>query len=173
MQKQQKWQVIGNDADSDGSSIQEHADNNNNDNTTLVQGGGFGGGPAQMPHCAPTYAAILALSIVSGLGGTVVVNTTVKGEGKGDGEEGNTNDNNYMPYSIAGKQAQKLLTNVRLKLYAFFLSLSVTTTTTTTTAVMNDTTTTTTAFRMQNMMEKLMFLLLPMYSGTLPPATID
>jgi prenyltransferase beta subunit len=32
--------------------------------TTIVQGGGFGGNPAQMPHCAPTYATILALSIV-------------------------------------------------------------------------------------------------------------
>ena len=108
-----------------------------------------------MPHCAPTYAAILALSIVAGLGGTVVVNTAGEGEGEGDGEEGcndnsNTNDNNYMPYSIAGKQAQQLLTSVRLKLYAFFLSLRVTTTTTTTTAVMNDTTTATTAFRMQH-----------------------
>ena len=59
-----------------------------------------------------------------------------------------------MPYSIAGRKAQQLLTNVRLKLYAFFLSLRVTTTTTTTAAaaaaaaVVNDTTTT--AFRMQH-----------------------
>ena len=54
-----------------------------------------------------------------------------------------------MPYSIAGKQAQQLLTKVQLKLYASFLSLRVVVTTT---AEMNDTTTTTTttAFCMQH-----------------------
>ena len=106
-----KWQASErNDADSDGSSIQEHADNKINNNNTndnyCTGGGGFGGNPAQLPHCAPTYAAILALILLSwARGGTVVVNTS--GEGKGDGEEGcnnnnNTNDNNYMPYNRRG-----------------------------------------------------------------------
>lgn len=31
------------------------------------QGGGFGGGPGQLPHCAPTYAAVNALLIIAGL----------------------------------------------------------------------------------------------------------
>jgi len=154
----------------DGSSIQEHADddddNNNNNNedstTVIVQGGGFGGGPAQMPHCAATYAAVLALSIVAGLGGTVILSSASAAAavgdrvGKGGYSSSNNNDNDdnnhYMPYSIAGRKAQQLLTNIRLKLYAFFLSLRVTTTTTTTAAaaaaVVNDTTTT--AFRMQH-----------------------
>eukprot|EP00551_Chaetoceros_affinis_P005611 CAMPEP_0203673754 /NCGR_PEP_ID=MMETSP0090-20130426/13669_1 /ASSEMBLY_ACC=CAM_ASM_001088 /TAXON_ID=426623 /ORGANISM="Chaetoceros affinis, Strain CCMP159" /LENGTH=485 /DNA_ID=CAMNT_0050539471 /DNA_START=52 /DNA_END=1506 /DNA_ORIENTATION=- len=29
-------------------------------------GGGFGGGPAQMPHCATSYAAVMALCIIAG-----------------------------------------------------------------------------------------------------------
>jgi hypothetical protein len=98
--------------------------------------------------CSDICCHIGTLSIVAGLGGTV-------GKGEGNGEKGcnnnnNTNDNNYMPYSIAGKQAQQLLTKVQLKLYASFLSLRVVVTTT---AEMNDTTTTTTtttAFCMQH-----------------------
>lgn len=33
----------------------------------MCQGGGFGGGPGQLPHCAPTYAAVNALLIIGGL----------------------------------------------------------------------------------------------------------
>ena len=34
--------------------------------TRGIGGGGFGGGVGQMPHCATTYAAVMALSIIAG-----------------------------------------------------------------------------------------------------------
>ena len=52
----------------------------------IVDGGGFGGGPYQMPHCAPTYAAVLSLSIIAGLGGEGDGNREEDGRmGKGEG----------------------------------------------------------------------------------------
>ena len=38
----------------------------NVDDEDLEKGGGFGGGNGQLPHCAPTYAAVNALSIIAG-----------------------------------------------------------------------------------------------------------
>ncbi|KAL9182472.1 hypothetical protein ACHAXT_013124 [Thalassiosira profunda] len=67
-----------------------------------ITGGGYGGGPQQMPHCAPIYAGVLALSIVAGLG-----------SGRPDSH----------PYRKAGSQALEELTRRRLQLYAFFLTL--------------------------------------------------
>jgi hypothetical protein len=69
-----------------------------------------------MPHCAPAYAAILALSIVAELVETVVVGVVVA-VGEEDGEECNNNDDedddtyhhHFMPYSIAGRQAQQYM----------------------------------------------------------------
>lgn len=70
--------------------------------TVSIVGGGFGGGPQQLPHCATTYAAVLALSIVAGLG--------LKW----------TRDH---PYHEPGRLAMDLLITIRLPLYAFYLSL--------------------------------------------------
>mmetsp|Transcript_14851 Transcript_14851/g.35735 ORF Transcript_14851/g.35735 Transcript_14851/m.35735 type:complete len:462 (-) Transcript_14851:91-1476(-) len=67
-----------------------------------ITGGGFGGGPHQMPHCAPTYAAVLSLAIVSALGLERPVG---------------------HPYREAGRRAMEVLTRRRLQLYAFFLTL--------------------------------------------------
>ena len=58
-----------------------------------------------MPHCAPTYAAVLALSIVSSLGLQQPSCT--------------------HPYHEAGKMAMHLLTQTRLQLFVFFVSLRV------------------------------------------------
>lgn len=58
----------------------------------------------QMPHLAPTYAAVLSLSIVAGLGGL------------GDGR---------AHYREAGRKAVEFLDEVRTRLYAYFLSLRV------------------------------------------------
>jgi protein farnesyltransferase subunit beta len=71
-----------------------------------VMGGGFGGGPQQLPHVATTYAAVLALSIVAGIGMT---------------EQSKSSDDH--PYHEPGRLAMELLTKIRLRLYAFFLSL--------------------------------------------------
>ena len=64
-----------------------------------------------MQHCAPAYVAILALSIVAEILEKVLVVVAV---GEEDGEECNNNDDNddtyhhhFMPYSIAGRQAQQ------------------------------------------------------------------
>jgi protein farnesyltransferase subunit beta len=73
-----------------------------------VQAGGFGGGAAQMPHCAPTYAAVLALSIVTSLG-------------LHDSQQ----SNQLNPYREAGEWAMQLLSSKRLQLFAFFVSLRV------------------------------------------------
>jgi len=70
-----------------------------------------------MSHCAPAYAAILALSIVAELVETVVVVVVVVAVGEEDGEECNNNDDkdddtyhhHFMPYSIAGRQAQQYM----------------------------------------------------------------
>ncbi|KAL7483871.1 hypothetical protein ACHAW6_009506 [Cyclotella cf. meneghiniana] len=70
-----------------------------------ILAGGFAGGPTQMPHCAPTYAAVLALSIVSSLGLQQPSCT--------------------HPYHGAGQLAMHLLAQTRLHLYAFFVSLRV------------------------------------------------
>lgn len=67
-----------------------------------VKGGGFGGGPQQMPHCATTYAAVLALSIVTGIG---------------------LSRSESHPFYEPGKMAYGLLNRKRLQMYAFFLSL--------------------------------------------------
>ncbi|KAL3785347.1 hypothetical protein ACHAWO_008024 [Cyclotella atomus] len=71
---------------------------------TAIQAGGFGGGPQQMPHCAPTYAAVLSLSIVASLG---------------------LSKSNTHPYYKAGREALNLLSDKRLQMYAFFVSLRV------------------------------------------------
>ncbi|KAL3800304.1 hypothetical protein HJC23_003600 [Cyclotella cryptica] len=77
--------------------------------TSLISilAGGFGGGPNQMPHCAPTYAAVLALSIVSSLG------------------LGVQQQSQSHPFHEAGQLAIDLLTQTRLQLFAFFVSLRV------------------------------------------------
>eukprot|EP00986_Skeletonema_menzelii_P006189 scaffold2335_cov135-Skeletonema_menzelii.AAC.2 len=70
-------------------------------------GGGFGGGPQQMPHCAPTYAAVLTLCIIAGIG---------------CGQEAAVN-RSQNPYHEAGRLAIALLNEKRLPMYAFFLTL--------------------------------------------------
>lgn len=70
--------------------------------TITIAAGGFAGGNKQMPHCAPTYAAVLALSIVAGVG---------------------LQQQKDHPYHSAGELAIKLLEKRRLQMYAFFLSL--------------------------------------------------
>jgi protein farnesyltransferase subunit beta len=72
-----------------------------------IIGGGFGGGPQQMPHCAPTYAAVLSLCIIASIG---------------CGQE-TTMNNSHNPHHEAGKLAMELLNEKRLPLYAFFLTL--------------------------------------------------
>lgn len=67
-----------------------------------VKGGGFGGGPQQMPHCATTYAAVLSLSIVAGIG---------------------LSRSKSHPFYEPGRMACELLDRKRLQMYAFFLSL--------------------------------------------------
>lgn len=74
-----------------------------------IIGGGFGGGPQQMPHCAPTYAAVLALCIIASIG-----------SGTQHQEEFRSHLN---PYHDCWKSAMELLHEKRLPLYAFFLSL--------------------------------------------------
>lgn len=87
-----------------------------------IIGGGFGGGPSQMPHCAPTYAAVLALSIVAGIG---LADNSSYNVTNDESEIGTNkiNENNRNPYREAGKLALTLLSEKRLPLYAFFLSL--------------------------------------------------
>ena len=72
-----------------------------------IIGGGFGGGPQQMPHCAPTYAAVLSLCIIASIG---------------CGQE-DTMNKSHNPYHEAGKLAMELLNEKRLPMYAFFLTL--------------------------------------------------
>ena len=75
--------------------------------TITIVGGGFGGGPQQMPHCAPTYAAVLSLCIIAGVS---------------CGYD-NTSNNRHNPYKEAGELAMKFLKEKRLSMYAFFLTL--------------------------------------------------
>jgi protein farnesyltransferase subunit beta len=79
--------------------------NNTQDTHQTIKAGGFGGGPTQIPHCAPTYAAVLSLSIVASLG--------------------LQDKYSSHPYHNAGRAAFELLSQKRLQLYAFFLSLRV------------------------------------------------
>ena len=67
-----------------------------------ITGGGFGGGPQQMPHVAVTYAAVLSLCIVAGIG---------------------LMQSDDHPYHEPGERAMGILTQRRLRLYAFFLTL--------------------------------------------------
>ena len=80
----------------------------NSDEKITIIGGGFGGGPQQMPHCAPTYAAVLSLCIIASIG---------------CGQEEITVNKTHNPYHEAGKLAMELLNEKRLPLYAFFLTL--------------------------------------------------
>ena len=80
---------------------QSPQDTNSKQNITL-KAGGFGGGPSQMPHCAPTYAAVLSLSIIASFVSPP-----------------------SHPYHKASSAALQLLSQIRLKLYAFFVSLRV------------------------------------------------
>lgn len=68
-----------------------------------ISGGGFGGGPHQMPHSAPTYAAVLSLCIVASIG--------------------LEQPSSSHPYHKAGQLALEFLSKRRLQLYAFFLTL--------------------------------------------------
>lgn len=61
-----------------------------------------------MPHCAPTYAAVLSLCIIASIG---------------CGQEEITVNKTHNPYHEAGKLAMELLNEKRLPLYAFFLTL--------------------------------------------------
>lgn len=84
---------------------------------TTITAGGFGGGPSQMPHCAPSYAAVLSLSIIASLGTSLQddeSNITTK----------NT-ESSHHPYHKAGLAALHSLSSKRLQLYAFFVSLRV------------------------------------------------
>ena len=102
----------------------------------MILGGGFGGGPQQLPHVATTYAAVLALSIVAGIG----MMTNSQSSSEKEEEE--------HPYHEPGRSAMELLTKIRLRLYAFFLSLRVVTNTEE--DERHDERRTTTAFRMQH-----------------------
>mmetsp|Transcript_6028 Transcript_6028/g.17613 ORF Transcript_6028/g.17613 Transcript_6028/m.17613 type:complete len:522 (+) Transcript_6028:410-1975(+) len=64
-----------------------------------VPAGGFSGGPGQMAHCAPSYAAVLALCIVHGAG------------------------TEYETQSQSSVMALNLLQSKRERLYAWYLSL--------------------------------------------------
>lgn len=97
-----------------------------------IMGGGFGGGPQQLPHVATTYAAVLALSIVAALG-------MASSPSKDD-----------HPYHEPGRLAMELLTKIRLRLYAFFLSLREEFDADTTANHTTNSEQTTTAFRMQH-----------------------
>ena len=99
-----------------------------------IMGGGFGGGPQQLPHVATTYAAVLALSIVAALG------MASSSPSKKDDH----------PYHEPGRLAMELLTKIRLRLYAFFLSLREQFDADTTTNHTTNSERTTTAFRMQH-----------------------
>lgn len=87
--------------------MQQQETNAQGKNEIEIMGGGFGGGPQQMPHCAPTYAAVLSLCIIAGIG--------CKQEA--------TMNANRNPYHEAGKLAMELLVEKRLQMYAFFLTL--------------------------------------------------
>jgi protein farnesyltransferase subunit beta len=77
------------------SNVNHHCNNDDDDNDAL--GGGFGGGVGQLPHCATSYAAVNALSIIAGC------------DGQG--------------YSTAAKLALDLLKRKRDSLLKWFLSL--------------------------------------------------
>ena len=81
--------------------------NTNSQGKIELIGGGFGGGPQQMPHCAPSYAAVLSLCIIAGIG---------------CGQEATMNKS-QNPYHEAGRLAMELLLSKRLPMYAFFLTL--------------------------------------------------
>ncbi|KAL7472539.1 hypothetical protein ACHAXS_012916 [Conticribra weissflogii] len=114
---------------SDNLSRHDQEDDKEGSRKVTIVGGGFGGGPSQLPHCAPTYAAVLALSIVAGVG--------LKNDGyddddddDDDGHSHNNNNNNIHinqshpnPYRRPGQLARDLLSQKKLPLYAFFLSL--------------------------------------------------
>lgn len=63
-------------------------------------GGGFGGGVGQMPHCATSYAAVMALCIISGCG-----------------------DNDELEYQEAKHMATDLLQRKRSDLLKWYLTL--------------------------------------------------
>eukprot|EP00978_Attheya_sp_CCMP212_P034995 scaffold149980_cov52-Attheya_sp.AAC.2 len=103
--------------------------------TMQLRGGGFGGGIGQMAHCAPGYAAVLALCIIAGLG------LRDKGEESCDEET-----------KEAAVMALALLKRKRLQLYVWFISLRHTMPrlTTATTTMMTEEENTMTGFRMHH-----------------------
>ena len=99
--KQQSSSSLAKD-DCSSSTDQHPQHHSNNKQNMTIRAGGFGGGPSQMPHCAPTYAAVLSLSIVAAL-----------------------NSNPSHHYRKASSAAIHLLSQIRLELYSFFVSLRV------------------------------------------------
>jgi len=85
--------------------LKKNQTNGGDDDTTTTEhlgkekmkmpAGGYGGGPGQLAHCAPTYAAVLTLCIIA----------------------------SHSPSSASSQMALSLLHKVRLPLYAWFLSL--------------------------------------------------
>eukprot|EP00956_Cyclotella_meneghiniana_P011781 scaffold16544_cov26-Cyclotella_meneghiniana.AAC.1 len=67
-----------------------------------------------MPHCAPSYAAILSLSIIASLGAP-----------SRDDENNIPQSASHHPYHKAGLAALHSLSSKRLQLYAFYVSLRV------------------------------------------------
>ena len=83
-----------------------YSDNLQDGSYVSIKAGGFTGGPSQLPHCAPTYAAVLSLSVVASLGSY-------------------SNNSPEHPYYHAGQAALSLLSRTRLQMYAFFVSLRI------------------------------------------------
>eukprot|EP00559_Dactyliosolen_fragilissimus_P002237 CAMPEP_0184858318 /NCGR_PEP_ID=MMETSP0580-20130426/3434_1 /TAXON_ID=1118495 /ORGANISM="Dactyliosolen fragilissimus" /LENGTH=667 /DNA_ID=CAMNT_0027354407 /DNA_START=202 /DNA_END=2205 /DNA_ORIENTATION=+ len=104
-------------------------DDGENGNKGPRRGGGFGGGPGQIPHCATTYAAVLALSIVAASSGKrsksrkFDYSRKQNDDDPNDTDDDNTNTDSKIP--CASDAALNLLERKRKSLYRWFLSLKV------------------------------------------------
>ena len=107
--------MVGATANTTGTTVE---DDDDEDVVVIVPGGGFGGGPGQMPHCAPTYAAVLSLSIIAGLGAAAAAAMTTTTT--------TMTEKATCAHREAGRRAEEFLVRVRCgMMYAHFLSLRV------------------------------------------------
>lgn len=86
--------------------------------------GGYGGGPGQIPHCATSYAAVLALSIIAAAYDDAIHKKG--GKGKSDKNKNNPQIISSSPsLKDASKLAQDTLKAIRPKLYRFYMDMRV------------------------------------------------
>eukprot|EP00531_Pseudo-nitzschia_arenysensis_P001390 CAMPEP_0116145628 /NCGR_PEP_ID=MMETSP0329-20121206/16705_1 /TAXON_ID=697910 /ORGANISM="Pseudo-nitzschia arenysensis, Strain B593" /LENGTH=529 /DNA_ID=CAMNT_0003641267 /DNA_START=1 /DNA_END=1590 /DNA_ORIENTATION=- len=112
--KSQIPEIVPTDTDDPFYFGSQEDDETSNDGETRYYCGGFGGGPGQMAHAATTYAAVLALCILA----------TSGQDDEPSSSDANDDDKDYESLHYS-KRARKLLSEIRIPLYRWMVSLQV------------------------------------------------